>query len=308
MADSSTRTSLRRHDSQAKPFVKWAGGKRSIIPEMEARDLLPRQAINGQYYEPLVGGGALYFWLNPSVAHLNDANPILMAAYKAIRDEAPDLVDTLESLEKEFLSKNSDQRQSFYYDKRDEFNDEVDALRSQSTGDHTETIAKFLFLNKTCYNGLYRVNQSGEFNVPMGSYENPNICDRENLLLVSELLEGTDLTCGDYATITEKVGLGDFIYCDPPYTDPEGTASFRSYTAGGFDWQEQERLAKNAKAWDEQGARVLLSNHLTERIRTLYEDLGFQIEPVEAPRYINSDGDNRDAVEEALIYNYEPTG
>lgn len=299
------KATLRETDLRARPFVKWAGGKRSILPELNERNLLPQEGVEGRYFEPFVGGGAVFFWLTPNAAILNDANPTLMAAYRMVRDELPALIDRLTKLEAKFLRRTGERRQTLYYDTRDEFNAEALEARDGTASFSVETVAKFIFLNKTCFNGLYRENQAGEFNVPIGGYESPTICDPTGLRTASLALQDTKLLCGDYAAITRLVTRGDFVYCDPPYTDPDHRSSFRSYTMDGFGWAEQERLAETAKEWAEKGARVLLTNHLTDRIRELYESFDFTVESIDAPRSINSDGTSRDAIPESVIRNYE---
>ena len=230
--------------AKAKPFLKWAGGKGKLLAEIERR--LPQELHTGQidtYVEPFVGGGAVFFHIAQnykSIKHfyLFDINQDLINCYNAIRDEVDSLIEDLKSLEDEFYSKKKPQQKCFYYDTRDQFNSD-------------RSIAKLIYLNKTCYNGLYRVNKKGGFNVPFGDYKNPTICNENSLRAASNVLQNAEIIC-----ITETT----FVYFDPPYRPLSPTASFTSYSKEDFGNEEQIRLAEFCKKINERGAKFLLSN------------------------------------------------
>lgn len=261
----------------ARPIVKWAGGKTRLLPELLER--VPRSF--GTYFEPFAGGLALFFRLAPERAVLSDANEALMFAYATLVSFPEDVIAAL-AAHKEMHD------ETHYYATRDRWNNWPDTLTPVGGA------AALLYLNKTCFNGLWRVNRRGEFNVPMGKYDDPPICDAENLRAAAAALARADLRCGDYrATVEEAVG-GDFAYFDPPY---DGT--FSQYTRNGFGPDQQSELAAIARDLVERGVRVVLSNNDTPRVRELYE--GFRIDVVKCGRAINSDGKKRGAVNEVLI-------
>nr|VFJ75388.1 MAG: DNA adenine methylase [Candidatus Kentron sp. FW] len=268
---------------RASPFVKWAGGKRHLIPEIIAR--LP--ASFGTYYEPFVGGGAVFFALADQVgkAVLSDTNAELMLAYEVIKENPEALMEQLE------CHKKAHGREGYYYRVREQRN-----AKRGNLEDKLASAARFIYLNKTGYNGLYRVNSRGEFNVPKGQYKNPAIYSRENILAIGEALKNAALETLDFADIDPKPG--DFIYCDPPYDD-----TFNSYAAGGFGEAEQKRLKEYMDRWRERGCHVLLSNSDTPLIRALYKD--YRIEKVKAPRTINSKADGRGMTAELLVMSYD---
>ncbi len=267
--------------AKPKPFVKWAGGKKQIINELIAR--VPESY--GRYYEPFVGGGALLFSLMPDKAVINDINEELINAYTVIRDNVEALINS--------LKRHKNTKEYYYF------------MRSMKPSDPVERASRFIYLNKTCYNGLWRVNSKGEFNVPFGRYKNPNICDEENLRAVSEYLRTCDITIlnTDYKEAIATAERGDFIYLDPPYAPSSPTASFTKYTRDGFGLEDQKELAEIFRSLDKKGCKVMLSNSNTEFVRNLYR--GFNIEVVRANRYINCVADRRKNHTELIIRNYE---
>lgn len=262
-----------------KPFVKWAGGKRSLVSTLKR--YLPRAAI-GAYFEPFLGGGALFFalcsWLDKAV--LSDMNIELMIAYNMIQQRPQDLLACL----REHQQSHSHE---YYYE-----------VRKEEPTDPIRLAARFIYLNRTCYNGLYRVNQSGRFNVPLGKYQDPVIADETNIPAVSRALQGVTLDWQPFDRIQPLER--DFVYCDPPY---DGT--YDQYTDIRFGSTEQENLAKAAYAWNDQGAKVMLSNADTRLIRSLYRPPVWHLYEVNAPRVINRQGSRRQPVTELVITNYD---
>ena len=264
---------------KALPFVKWAGGKRSIIDKIS--EYLPPNIQT--YHEPFVGGGAVFFALENMIksATLADLNEELVLAYHVIADDTDSLIEAL------LKHEQNHQQEKNYYMK----------VRKQEPKDALGIAARFLYLNKTCYNGLYRVNKSGKFNVPKGKYKNPKICDAENLKKVADVLKKAVIHVGQFdLTISPKAG--DFVYCDPPY---DGT--FAGYQAEGFGDTDQERLKICVDEWENQGASVMISNSETPFIKKLYRN--YYIHPITAYRHISSNGNTRGEKPEVLITNYE---
>lgn len=292
------------HRRQAEPFVKWAGGKRQVIPDLETLGLLLPQSQYERFHEPFVGGGAVFFHLAPDRAVINDLNEELLRAYRVIRDSIDDLIKLLKEHERNHNEVSEDQREEYYYSVRkwDRQPDKWGALSD------VEKVARFLYLNRTCYNGLYRVNNDGQFNVPIGRYKNPTVCHEDNLRAVHHVLQDVQIFCKDFREpeIVDAVEEGDFVYCDPPYDPLSETANFTSYTSGGFGDEDQEDLADVCAKWADRGAKVLVSNSDTDFIRGLYEERGFEMDVVQIPRAISSKGDDRGAVPELAIYNYDP--
>lgn len=264
---------------QVKPFVKWAGGKGQLLEELLRR--VPGSF--NRYYEPFVGGGALFFALRPREAILADKNEELMNAYLVVRDHVDELVASL---------KRHRHDRDYYYRLRSHDPRELDRV---------ERASRFIYLNKTCYNGLWRVNRRGRFNVPFGRYKAPRICDEENLRAASLALRGAQVSCGDFAEALAGVTAGDFVYLDPPYHPVSSTAHFTAYVGDGFGEEEQRRLADVFRELDRRGCKVLLSNSDTELIRSLYE--GYEIETVSANRCISCRGDGRRGATELIISN-----
>ena len=289
----------------AKPFLKWAGGKGQLLAEIEQR--LPTELRTGQidtYVEPFLGGGAMFFHIAQkyeSIKHfyLFDINEYLVNCYNAVKNDAESLIHELEKLENEFLPLRKSARKDFYYRVRKEFNSD-------------RPPAKLIFLNKTCYNGLYRVNKKGEFNVPFGYYKNPTICDVDNLLNVSGILQKAEIICNDFEQSDKYIDNKTFVYFDPPYRPISSTASFTSYSKNDFNEHDQLRLAEFCRRINSKGAKFLLSNSdpQNEDPRdTFFEEhypkkFGFRIDTVQATRVINCKGANRGAINELIIMNY----
>ncbi len=268
---------------EARPIIKWAGGKWKLLAQLQ-RLLLPASAI-GAYYEPFVGGAAMFFSLQHHPATLSDTNGELINLYSAIRDHVDDVIAALSAHLNE---------KDYYYQ-----------VRAQSPESLTpiERAARFIYLNKTCYNGLYRVNRRGQFNVPFGSYRNPTICDEPNLRAASRALQEVTLLHADYESTLKSAQAGDFIYFDPPYQPVSKTASFTSYTDAPFGEEDQIRLAEAMRVLSARGCYVMQSNSDTPLIRQLYD--GFHIETIQANRAINCKASGRGAVTELVITNYE---
>lgn len=265
--------------SKALPFVKWAGGKRSVTPYIHK--FLPADIKT--YHEPFVGGGAVFFTFEHLIknATLTDLNEELISAYYAIKTDTENLIQSLQ------IHEQNHKTIPDYYLK----------VREQNPTELLEIVSRFLYLNKTCYNGLYRVNKSGKFNVPEGRYKNPKICDPDNLRNVAKALEKAIIMVGQFdRTISPE--QGDFVYCDPPYDE-----TFTGYQAGGFGRKDQIRLKETVDLWSEQGANVMVSNSDTEFIRDLYKDYNLNV--IKAQRSISSDRNQRGKTSEVLITNYE---
>jgi len=277
---------------QATPFVKWAGGKSQLLEQFE---LLFPSHFN-RYIEPFVGGGAVFFYLHNQGqigdgVVLNDLNGELMTCYEVIRDQIDELVEELRCHEPYKTDKDY-----FYevrgWDRKPGFNERSPVERA----------ARTIFLNRTCYNGLYRVNSRGQFNVPFGRYKNPTICDEDNLRAVSQALQGVKLRSEDFERCVEWAGRGDFLYLDPPYHPLSETASFTSYTRGDFDEDDQRRLGEVFRQLDQKGCIVMLSNSYTPFIQKLYVD--YRQEVVNATRAISCKGNGRGSIPELVILNY----
>ena len=272
----------------AKPFLKWAGGKTSLLPEL----LQAAPAQIETYYEPFVGGGALFFALQAEGrfrrAVLSDSNRELINAYLQVRDNVDGLIRALSVHQRKY--REAEDRAKYYY-----------AIRGKKLTCSLGGAANLIFLNKTCYNGLYRVNSKGGFNVPHGRYANPTICDEANLRAASEALQGVELRVADFADGPRLAGAGDFVYFDPPYVPLSKTANFTSYTAKEFERPEQLRLALTALGLTLRGVDVALSNSGHPDILDLYAPTSFKVTTVLVPRMINSDSSGRGEVDEHLI-------
>lgn len=271
----------------AAPVVKWVGGKRQLLDEIAPR--LPKRITT--YCEPFLGGGVVLFSLQPRNAIVNDLNADLMLVYEVIRDDVELLIAALEQHEN---------TAEYFYNIRDLDRDK-NAYREMSA---VERASRIIYLNKTCYNGLFRVNASGEFNSPFGHYKNPNIVNAPVLRAVSKYLTANNIQLLhiDFEEVLQRVPRGGFVYLDPPYDPVSDTASFTGYNRGGFGREEQERLKRCCDELAARGVRFLLSNSATSFIKELYT--GYTVEIVHAKRAINSDASKRGAVEEVLIRNY----
>lgn len=276
--------------SEPKPFVKWAGGKRQLMPIIERH--IPSDF--GTYFEPFLGGGAVLFHMlskNPAMrCSVSDLNSDLVLAYSVIRDRVKELVFSLEDHSKNYL-KNPD---SYYY-----------SVRDASPTNHIEKVSRLLFLNRTCFNGLYRVNSKGKFNVPLGRYSNPNIVNEENLLSVSHTLQSKkiQINCQDFSSVLSQAKRGDFVYFDPPYQPTSKTASFTSYTDKNFSYEDLEMLVDVSEKLDKRGCKVLHSNSKSKEVTDLFSSK-WKVVEIPVNRAINSDSAKRTGHTELLIKNY----
>ncbi len=270
-----------------RPFLKWAGGKTQLVKQLLLRT--PPQFNN--YFEPFVGGGALFFALfregKIKKAHLADLNSELIDTYRTIRDDVEALIGR--------LSEYKHDKEVFY---------EVRALDPNEMA-LVERAARMIYLNKTCYNGLYRVNLKGKFNVPFGSYKSPKICDTENLRAVSQALSNVEIECTPFEHSLNKAKKGDFVYFDPPYEPISKTSNFTSYQPGGFDKQGQHQLQQICHRLTKQNTWFMLSNSSAKLIHELYDDESFVPHPVKAKRAINSNAKKRGKLTELIVTNYE---
>lgn len=296
-------------DLQVKPFLKWAGGKGQLIREIENYYPFSYGEIT-KYAEPFVGGGAVLFDVlskyDLNEVYISDVNSELINTYRIIRDDIDDLVDILNTFQSEYIPLDKDLRKSYYLSKREQFND----LKINGNEDiNIEKAALMIFLNKTCFNGLFRVNRKGMFNVPMGAYKNPLICDERNLRLVSEKLQNVIIVCGDYRKSADFIDEKTFVYFDPPYRPITDTASFTAYTESLFNDNEQIKLAEFVDSISQKGAKIVVSNSDPKNSNTdddffdrLYSD--YTIKRVHANRMINCNGESRGKITELLISNF----
>ncbi len=272
-----------------RPFLKWVGGKRQLLPELLKR--IDAAGEFGRYHEPFIGGGALFFEmyrlgrLGRKQAYLSDNNPRLIETYEVVRDSTDDLIRLL----KQHKAKNE---HDYYYE-----------VRANVPKDKIARAARIIYMNKTCYNGLYRENSKGLFNTPYGRYKNPQICDEENLHACAEALRRTRIDARHFDTVTKVAKEGDLVYFDPPYHPVSETASFTSYAKDGFGIDEQMKLAELCKTLDSDGVKFILSNSSTDIVKKLYKHKPFRIEVVNANRNINSKSEKRGPVEEVLVTN-----
>ena len=295
------------HKVELKPFVKWVGGKGQLIEEIEKMLPSDGEKVLTKYAEPMVGGGALLFNVLSRYQfdelYISDINPELINAYIAIKQNVEALIKRLNEMQMTFLPLDENGRKYYYYNVRDKFN----TLKlSDSTS--AEKAAYFIFLNKTCFNGLYRVNRKGLFNVPIGSYKNPTICDADNLRNIHEALQNVTIVCGDYSQSQSFIDSETFVYLDPPYRPISETSAFTSYNSDAFDDNEQIRLAKFIDEINAAGAKIVLSNSDPKNVNeedNFFDNLykNYKINRVEASRAINSKGDKRGKINELLICN-----
>ncbi|NBJ91764.1 DNA adenine methylase [Parablautia muri] len=272
----------------AAPVVKWVGGKRQLLDDL--MPLFPKHIPS--YCEPFLGGGAVLFQLQPNIAYVNDINSELIQMYEVIRDEVDELITILgehPNEEEHFYSVRDWDRDKKKYEKLTK----------------VQRAARVIYLNKTCYNGLFRVNNAGEFNTPFGHYKNPNIVNAPTLKAVSAYFQKAQLTFSsvDYAEVLADVKKGTFVYLDPPYDPVSDTANFTGYAKGGFDHSEQIRLRKCCDELNRRGIKFMLSNSATDFIKKQYE--AYNITIVKAKRAINSNGAKRGQVDEVVVRNYE---
>lgn len=293
----------------AKPFLKWAGGKTQLINQINKS--FPKEIFNNNltYIEPFVGSGAVLFWLlnnfnNIKKVVINDINEDLINAYKIIASKPKELISILKQFQNEYheLDNKEEEKINYYYNKRDIFN-------SRKVNNTTHA-ALLIFLNRTCFNGLFRVNKNNEFNVPIGSYKKPTICDKENIIAVSEALQNVEIISGDYENTLEYATKNTFFYFDPPYKPLSNTSSFNSYSKNEFNDEEQIRLRNFCKKLDILGHKWMLSNSdlkgknkNDEFFDEIYSD--YYINRVIAKRVINANPEKRGELNELLITNYQ---
>lgn len=290
----------------AKPFVKWVGGKTQLLDEVKKS--LPKNLKNRTgvtYVEPFIGGGAVMFWIlqeypNIERAIINDINAELVCTYRVVKKNVTSLIEELEKIQSEYLPLDAKARKEYYNIKRKTFN-------SRNISD-IETAALFIFLNRTCFNGLYRVNSKGEFNVPHGKYANPRICDRENLLAGSKVLQKVEILCGDFAQTEKYAGPNTIFYFDPPYKPITETSSFTSYAKDGFNDEEQIRLRDFCTRIARHEAQFVASNSdpkEEDKKETFFDEIykQFTIKRVSAARMINSNPNGRGSISEIMISN-----
>ena len=290
---------------QAKPFLKWVGGKTQLLPELEAHLPVDFAQTVRVYAETFVGGGALLFrllstGLRPDRFIVNDSNPDLANAWRVVQSRADDVLDELAKLAKAYRKLTGEsEKQAFYLGVRSCYN----MQRQPGVKLDVGRAAQLIFLNRTCYNGLYRVNSRGEFNVPFGRYENPCICDEDTIWAATQALSGIEILSGDFASAVESADSGWFVYFDPPYRPISATSAFCDYTQGGFGDAEQRRLAAVCRQLDGAGARWMLSN--SDSPDGFFDELyrGFRIDRVQAGRAINSKGTGRGKISELIVTN-----
>ncbi len=290
-----------------KPFVKWVGGKSQLVEQIEKMLPTDGEKVLTKYAEPMVGGGALFFSILSKYdfekLYISDINAELINAYQAVKNDVDNLIAKLNEMQMMFLPMDENGRKYFYYTVRERFNSTTLAEETA-----TEKAAYFIFLNKTCFNGLYRVNRKGQFNVPMGAYKNPTICDDENLRNIHEALQNVTIVCGDYSLSKSFVDKDTFVYLDPPYRPISETSAFTAYNSDVFDDEEQIRLSKFIDEINLSGAKIVLSNSDPKNVNVednFFDDLykNYKINRVEASRAINSKGDKRGKINELLICN-----
>ena len=294
-------------DKAAKPFLKWAGGKTQLIDQIKERLPSAVTKSNFTFIEPFAGSGAVLFWMLENFPNLkktviNDVNTDLTNSYLTIKNDVNSLITILEKWEQEYhvLATNEELKKEYYYKKRTLFNTRSSTQTTQS--------ALFIFLNRTCFNGLYRVNRKNEFNVPIGSYKTPQICNHENLLAVSKVLQRVKILNGDYAETLSHATKNTFFYFDPPYKPLSETSNFNSYAKGEFNDEEQIRLKEFCDALDKKNHQWILSNSDvkgTDSNNNFFDDLysSFNILRVNASRRINSKASKRGQLTELLITN-----
>jgi DNA adenine methylase len=295
-------------DMTVKPFLKWAGGKSQILDNIRSKYPVGLGTTINKYAEPFVGGGAVLFDIlgryDMKEVYISDINRELINTYISIRDCIGELINSLKDLEQQYIVADDDVRKEIYYAARDRFN----FLKSMGI-ESVELSTLFIFLNRTCFNGLYRVNSHGAFNVPQGSYKNPNICDERNLLAVSEKLQSVTIICADYKQSKKFIDKKTFAYFDPPYRPLTITANFNSYAENGFGDKEQTELARFIDELSKKGAFVVASNSDPKNINTdddffdtLYNK--HTISRIDANRMINSSASGRGKISELLITSY----
>ena len=295
---------------ECKPFIKWVGGKGQLLPEINKLYPIELGKNINKYAEIFLGGGAVLFDILSKYkldeVYISDKNLELINTYKSIRDNVDILIKSLKEMEEQYIPLNNEDRKIYYYEKREEYN----SLKINSEMNNIEKAILFIFLNKTCFNGLYRVNKKGKFNVPMGAYKKPKICDEENLKNVSLTLRNVKIVYADYRKSEKFIDDKTFVYIDPPYRPLNITSSFTSYTENDFNDKEQIELAEYINVLNKKGAKIVISNSDPKNndiddnfFDKLYKN--YNINRVKATRMLNSNASLRGAINELLITNYK---
>lgn len=294
-----------------RPFVKWAGGKGSLIPQLN--NFYPYELKNGiieRYIEPFVGGGAVLIDIlqkyDIQEVYAFDINIDLINSYNVIKNNVEELIINLKQMETEYLQLGQEERKNYFYNIRDEYNN----YELEENEQNVQRAAQFIYLNRTCFNGLYRVNKNGKFNVPVGSYKNPTICDEENLRQLSQLIQNVQFRYGDYSRSMKYVTENTFVYFDPPYRPLNVTSGFTSYTKEDFNDNNQRELATFYGELNERNAKLMLSNSNPKNINkedTFFDNIyqGFNINQIQASRMINANSNGRGKISEILVTNYD---
>jgi DNA adenine methylase len=308
-------TRVIKDSTLVRPFLKWAGGKSQLIEQINK--YFPDELASGsikRYIEPFMGGGALFLYIAQFYKiddfFISDINAELVMAYKTIQENVENLISILLTIQDKYLSLNDSERKEYFYHTRLQFNSQRERINFQKyENSWLERTAQIIFLNRTCFNGLFRVNSKGDFNVPMGQYKKPIICDPQNLRAVSQILQKTQIYCADFTKCEKFVNEKSLVYFDPPYRPISKTANFTSYSEQTFDDSEQLRLRDFFRLLDKKGAKLMLSNSDPKNqeenddfFELAYE--GYRIEQVKAIRKINSNTAKRGRINELLIMNY----
>ncbi|MDP2208704.1 MAG: DNA adenine methylase [Bacteroidota bacterium] len=267
-----------------KPFLKWPGGKRQLLPELMKR--LPKEY--NMFFEPFVGGGALLFRVKPDYGYISDINPDLINLYEVVQDNVEELIENLK------IHRNTEK---YFYELRN-----ADRTEEYKYWNKVEKASRFIYLNKTCFNGLYRMNSDGHFNVPFGFYKNPTIVDTDNLIACSALLKKTDIALASFEAVEKKARKCDFVYFDPPYVPLNKTSSFTKYYKDDFDLDAQFALRELCDRLTKRGVYFMLSNSYTETVKELYKS--YDIKTVKANRAINCKANGRGKINELIVTNY----
>lgn len=293
-----------------RPFVKWAGGKGSLIPQLN--NFYPYELKNGiikKYIEPFVGGGAVLIDIlqkyDIQEVYAFDINIDLINSYNVIKCNVEELINNLKQMETEYLQLGQEERKNYFYNIRNEYNN----YELEENEQNIRRAAQFIYLNRTCFNGLYRVNKNGKFNVPIGSYKNPTICDEENLRQLSQLIQNVQFQYGDYSKSMEYVTENTFVYFDPPYRPLNVTSGFTSYTKEDFNDENQKELARFYGELNVRNVKLMLSNSNPKNINkedTFFDNIyqGFNINQIQASRMINANSNGRGKISEILVTNY----
>jgi len=304
----------------ARPFLKWAGGKAQLLGEFHKRipQSIMGRGIIERYVEPFLGGGALFFYLKRNFqvkeSFLFDINQDLVVGYRVLKNDPSHLITELSNLEDKYRDKSDEERETFFYNIRKSFNQQrADFDYEKYSNQWVERASYLIFLNKTCYNGLFRQNSKDEFNVPFGKYKNPRICDEKNIIQVNKALEDTEIIMGDFSNSEGYIKKNTLVYLDPPYRPISPSSSFTCYAKEGFDDEDQIRLSKFFHRMDKRGAYLMLSNSDPKNVDAndeffdeLYQE--YFLERVPAKRSINCDASKRGEIKELIVRNYCENG